>query len=326
MDYQRVGRSGLLVSPIGLGMMSFGNTSSRAWHLDLDAAAPIVRAAVEGGVTFFDTADMYDLGASEEVTGQLLRSIFADRESYVVATKVYYPMADGPGRGGLSRQHVMAAVDASLRRLGTDYIDLYQIHRWDDSTPIEETMQALDDLVRSGKVRYIGASSMFAWQLAKAQYVARTAGLTEFVSMQNLYNLVYREEEREMLPLCRDLGVGVLPYSPLARGLLAGGRSREGTRTTTRGGADPLADEHYTAEDFDIVDAVQAVARGRGVPPAQIALAWLRSRPGVVAPIVGATRIGHVDDALAALTIRLEDDEVTRLERDYRPHRVLGHE
>ena len=241
MEYSTLGDSGLVVSPLVLGMMSYGNNSRRDWHLDLDGARPIVRSAVEGGVTVFDTADMYDLGASEEVTGALLRELFGSREEYVVATKVFYPMSDRPGDAGLSRKHVLAAADASLRRLGTDHIDLYQIHRWDDATPIEETMEALDSLVRAGKVRYLGASSMWAWQFAKAQHVAERNGWHRFVSMQNHYNLVYREEEREMLPLCLDQGVGVLSYSPLARGLLTGSRRRDGEGTTTRSANDPLA-------------------------------------------------------------------------------------
>jgi aryl-alcohol dehydrogenase-like predicted oxidoreductase len=320
-----VGSSGLIVSRIGLGMMSYGDTSRRAWHLDAAAALPLVRAAAEAGVTFFDTADMYDLGVSEEVTGSLLRTVFRSRDDYVLATKVYYPTGDAPTSRGLSRKHLHAAVDASLRRLGTDHIDLYQIHRWDDATPVEETMRALDDLVRAGKVRYLGASSMYGWQFAKAQYTARAGGWTEFVSMQNLYNLAYREEEREMIPLCRDLGAGVLPYSPLARGLLTGSRTRDGGRSTARGRNDPLAEEHYTEDDFTVVDALAGVARARGVPPAQVALAWLLGRPGVTAPIVGVTRPGHLEDAVAALDLVLDDAEVELLEAGYRPHRVLGH-
>jgi aryl-alcohol dehydrogenase-like predicted oxidoreductase len=235
-------------------------------------------------------------------------------------------MADAPTRRGLSRKHILAAVDASLRRLGTDYIDLYQIHRWDEQTPIAETMQVLDEVVRAGKVRYIGASSMFAWQFASAQYTARAAGGAEFVAMQNLYHLAYREEEREMLPLCRELGVGVLPYSPLARGLLAGNHAPDGARATARGGNDPLAGQHYGPEDVAVADAVRAVASARRLPPAQVALAWVASRPGIVAPIVGVTKPKHLDDALAALSVRLTSDEVGALQAPYRPHRVLGHE
>jgi aryl-alcohol dehydrogenase-like predicted oxidoreductase len=322
MEYTTLGASGLVVSPLVLGMMSYGNLSRRDWHLDTDGARPIVRSAVEGGVTVFDTADMYDLGASEEVTGALLRELFGKREDYVIATKVFYPMSDRPGDAGLSRKHVLAAADASLRRLGTDHIDLYQIHRWDDATPIEETMEALDSLVRAGKVRYLGASSMWAWQFAKAQHVAEQHGWHRFVSMQNHYNLVYREEEREMLPLCRDQGVGVLSYSPLARGLLTGSRKRDGSGTTARSANDPLAEELYSADDFDVVEVLREVAGELGRPPAQVALAWLRTRAGVTAPIVGATKLGHLEDALASLDLVLDDDVVARLEAPYRPHEV----
>jgi aryl-alcohol dehydrogenase-like predicted oxidoreductase len=303
-------------------MMSYGVRSSRQWHLTQDEAEPIVRQAVEAGVTFFDTADMYDLGASEEVTGRLLTKLFADREDYVLATKVFYPMGDGPNDGGLSRKHILAAVDASLRRLGVDYIDLYQIHRWDPATPIAETMAALHDVVRAGKARYIGASSMYAWQLAKAQHTAEAHGWTRFVSMQNHYNLAYREEEREMIPSCLDQGVGILPYSPLARGLLA----RTANTTSVRVGNDPLADDFYGEGDLAVVAAVREVAAARGVPPAQVALAWLLARPGVVAPIVGATKPRHVADAVAALDLRLTEAEVDRLETGYRPHPILGHD
>jgi 1-deoxyxylulose-5-phosphate synthase len=319
MEHVRVGDSGLRVSQIGLGMMSYGDTSRRAWHLDADAAEPIVRLAAESGVTLFDTADMYDLGASEEVTGRLLASIFSHREDYVLATKVYYPMGGGPDDRGLSRRHILSAVDASLRRLGTDHIDLYQIHRWDDDTPIEETMRALDDLVRTGKVRYLGASTMSAWQFAKAQHVARAGGWTEFASMQNLYNLVYREEEREMIPLCRDLGVGVLPYSPLARGLLAREGPRDSGQPTSRSGNDPLADQQTNREDLTVAETLRAVARDLDRPPAQVALAWLRQRPGVTAPIVGATKLSHLQDAIQAMDLRLDAAHLDRLE-PYRPH------
>jgi 1-deoxyxylulose-5-phosphate synthase len=326
MEYVNLGRSGLVVSPLVLGMMSYGDTSRRAWHLDLDAARPIVRRAVEAGVTVFDTADVYDRGASEEVTGRLLRELFGSRDEYVVATKVYYPMSDRPGDGGLSRRHVLAAADASLSRLGTDHIDLYQVHRWDHATPVEETMEALDSLVRAGKVRYLGASSMYAWQLAKAQHVAERHGWHGFVSMQNHYNLAYREEEREMLPLCLDQGLGVLPYSPLARGLLTGSRRREGGVTTTRSANDPAAESAYGPEDFDVVEALCAVAQELGRPPAQVALAWLHTRPGVTAPIVGATKLQHLEDALASLDLALDPETVARLEAPYRPHAVSGPE
>jgi aryl-alcohol dehydrogenase-like predicted oxidoreductase len=325
MRYQRLGNSGLTVSRIALGMMSYGDTSRRDWHLDAQAAEPIVRRAVEAGVTFFDTADMYDGGASEQVTGQLLNTLFSNREDYVLASKVYYPMGQGPNDGGLSRKHIVSAIDASLRRLNTDYLDLYQIHRWDDATPIEETMTALHDLVQGGKVRYLGASSMFAWQFAKAQHAASTAGLTRFISMQNHYNLAYREEEREMIPHCVDQGVGVIPYSPLARGLLAGTRERGGDPTTRRGATDPVAAETYTEDDFEVVDALRQVALDRALPAAQIALAWLLHKPGVTAPIVGATKLRHLDDALQAVDVELTADEIATLESPYQTHRVLGH-
>jgi aryl-alcohol dehydrogenase-like predicted oxidoreductase len=322
VDYTRLGSSGLKVSPVCLGMMSFGDKSRRTWFLSEEEAEPIVRRAVELGVNFFDTADMYSAGETEEITGRLLSRLFAQRDDYVLATKVYYPMGDGPNDRGLSRKHIMAAVDGSLRRLGTDYIDLYQTHRWDDETPIEETLAALDDLVRVGKVRYLGVSTMPAWQLSKVQYTAQMGGFTRFVSMQNYYNLLYREEEREMIPLCADQGMGVIPWSPLARGMLAGTRHRDGTRETTRGDNDPFAEELYSDQDFDVVDAVRAVALGRGLPPAQVSLAWLMSKPTVAAPIVGATKIGHVEDAVAATEITLSPEEIAQLEAPYRPHEV----
>jgi 1-deoxyxylulose-5-phosphate synthase len=325
MEYVRLGSAGLRVSRICLGMMSYGHRADRAWHLDEHGAEPIVRRAAEAGVTFFDTADIYDDGVSEEVTGRLLAKLFGRRDDYVLATKVYFSMGSGPNDRGLSRSHILSAIDASLRRLGTDYVDLYQIHRWDDETPIDETMAALHDVVRAGKARYIGASSMYAWQFAKAQYTAHAAGQTGFVSMQNHYNLAYREEEREMIPLCRDQGVGVIPYSPLARGLLTGNRTRDGGRHTVRAGNDPLADTRVSDAAFDIADVLRAVAAERGVPPAHIALAWLLGRPGVTAPIVGATKIGHLDDAVAATEVTLTEAEITRLEAPYRPQPVQGH-
>jgi aryl-alcohol dehydrogenase-like predicted oxidoreductase len=263
---------------------------------------------------------------TEEITGRLLSRIFTRREDFVLATKVYFPMGPGPNDRGLSRKHILAAIDASLRRLGTEYVDLYQIHRWDYETPVEETMEALHDVVRAGKARYLGASSMFAWQFAKAQYVAERHGWSRFASMQNHYNLIYREEEREMIPLCADQGVAVLPYSPLARGVLAGNRSRQGERRTARAGDDPLSDQRYNSPgDFDIADRLAEVAAARDAPPAQVALAWLLGRPSVTAPIVGATRLGHVSDALAATRLTLTGEEVRRLEELYLPHPVLGH-
>jgi 1-deoxyxylulose-5-phosphate synthase len=322
MQYVRLGQSGLKVSRIGLGMMSFGDPGVQAWALAEDDARPIVAQAAEAGVTYFDTADTYSDGASEEITGRLLRRIFARRDDYVLATKVFYPTGTGAGDRGLSRRHILAAIDASLRRLGTDHVDLYQIHRWDDETPIEETVGALHDLVAAGKVRYLGASTMAAWQFGHAQHAARSAGQAAFVSMQNRYNLVNREEEREMIPLCRDLGVGIIPYSPLARGLLAGRRERGRAGRTARSGAD---DRVYRPADFDVVDAVRAVAASRAVPLAQIALAWLLGRPGVTAPVIGATRPGHLDDALAAMELQLDPAEASQLEAPYAPHPPGGY-
>jgi aryl-alcohol dehydrogenase-like predicted oxidoreductase len=325
MDYARLGSTGLKVSRICLGMMSYGDPAQRPWALTLDDAHPIVRRAVEGGVTFFDTADVYSVGASEVITGKLLGQFFANRDDYVLATKVHGTMGEGPNDRGLSRKHILAGIDASLRRLGTDYVDLYQIHRWDPETPIEETMQALHDVVRAGKARYLGASSMYAWQFAKAQQVAERHGWTRFVSMQNHYNLVYREEEREMLPLCLDQGVGVIPWSPLARGMLAGNRGRDGDRRTIRASTDAFGDTLYSDDDFAVVDAVGQVAKELGVSAAQVALAWLLSRPGVTAPIVGATKVSHLDEALAAADVTLPADAVERVEAPYRPHAISGH-
>jgi aryl-alcohol dehydrogenase-like predicted oxidoreductase len=314
MEYTRIGSTGLRISRICLGMMSFGTGGAREWHLGEEAAEPIVRRAVDAGVSFFDTADAYSKGTGEELTGRLLRKFFARREDYVLATKVYYPTGPGPNDRGLSRKHILDAIDASLRRLGTEYVDLYQIHRWDDETPIEETMDALADVVRAGKARYLGASSMFAWQFARAQRVAPVP----FVSMQNHYNLVYREEEREMIPLCVDQGVGIIPYSPLARGLLAR------TASTARSGADPVADDLYDESDLDVVRAVHELAAQREVPPAQIALSWLMDAPGVNAPIIGATRPQHIDDAVVAVDLHLTPEERAGLEAPHRPHRVIS--
>jgi len=323
MEYVNLGNTGLRVSRIVLGMMSYGKDPGREWALDEDAAEPIVRAAVEGGITFFDTADVYNGGQSEVVTGHLLPKLFGMREEYVVATKVFGETMPGENGRGLSRKHVLASIDASLERLGLDYVDLYQIHRWDPTTPIEETMEALHEVVKAGKARYLGASSMFAWQFAKAQ---RTAP-TPFVSMQNHYNLIYREEEREMIPLCLDQGVGVLPWSPLARGLLAGNRTREGERLTTRARTDAFGDSLYTPDvDFDVVDRVAEVASERGVASAQVALAWLLHKPGVTAPIVGATSVDHLAQAIAAERLSLSEDEIARLEEPYVPHAISGHE
>jgi len=326
MDQVRLGATGLHVSRVCLGMMSYGNDSDRPWVLDEAATEPLIRRAVEGGITFFDTADVYSGGASEVATGRLVPKYIA-RDEVVIATKVNGQMTPGPNGRGLSRKHILSAIDASLERLGMDYVDLYQIHRWDPRTPIEETMEALHDVVRAGKARYIGASSMYAWQFAKAQHVAERNGWTRFVSMQNHYNLVYREEEREMIPLCLDQGVGVIPWSPLARGFLTGTRTRSGERRTTRAETDQFTDRLYgRPEDFDVADRVAEVAGERGVPPAQMALAWLMHRPGVTAPIVGATKLEHLEDALAAAELDMADDDMARLEQPYVPHPVLGHE
>ena len=325
MDLVRLGASGLHVSRVCLGMMSYGNDSDRPWVLDEAAAEPIVRMAVEGGVTFFDTADVYSGGTSEVATGRLLRK-FISRDEVVVATKVHGQMTPGPNGRGLSRKHILSAIDASLERLGMDHVDLYQIHRWDEATPIEETMEALHDVVRAGKARYIGASSMYAWQFARAQHVAETHGWTKFVSMQNHLNLVYREEEREMLPLCLEDGIGVIPWSPLARGLLAGNRGRGDDKRTTRAQTDAFNEVLYddTDADFAVVDRLLEVAGERGLPPAQVALAWLLHKAGVTAPIVGATKPGHLEDALAATDVALSPEEITRLEEPYVPHAVSG--
>jgi aryl-alcohol dehydrogenase-like predicted oxidoreductase len=322
MEYVNLGRTGLRVSRVCLGMMSYGKHESREWTLDEDGAEPILRRAVQGGITFFDTADVYNGGESEVVTGNLLRKLFGMREEYVVATKVNGRTMPGENGQGLSRKHVMASIDASLSRLGLDYVDLYQIHRFDRNTPIEETMDALHDVVKAGKARYIGASSMWAWQFAKAQAVAAT----RFISMQNHYNLIYREEEREMIPQCIDQGVGVIPWSPLARGMLAGNRTRAGDRLTKRAETDAFAESLYKPEiDFDVVDRADEVASHRGVSTAQVALAWLLRKPGVTAPIVGATKLGHLEDALAGEQLALSDEEIGRLEELYRPHAVAGH-
>jgi aryl-alcohol dehydrogenase-like predicted oxidoreductase len=303
-------------------MMSYGKHESRPWTLDEQEAEPIVRQAVEGGVTFFDTADVYNGGQSEVITGRLLQKLFGMREEYVVATKVHGQTMPGENGRGLSRKHIMASIDGSLTRLNLDYVDLYQIHRWDPGTPIEETMDAMHDVVKAGKTRYLGASSMYAWQFAKAQHVAST----RFVSMQDHYNLVYREEEREMIPQCLDLGVAILPWSPLARGLLAGNRTREGERRTKRASTDAFADTLYKPDlDFPVVDRATEVANARGLPSAQVALAWLLHKPGVTAPIVGATKAGHIEDALAAESLSLNEQEIAELEKPYAPHPIAGH-
>lgn len=325
MEYLNLGKTGLKVSRICLGMMSYGDPGWRDWVLDETAARPFVQRALELGINFFDTADMYSLGVSEEVTGKLLKE-FVSREEVVLATKVYFPIGKGPNGGGLSRKHIMEAIDNSLRRLGTDYVDLYQIHRWDYDTPIEETMEALHDVVKAGKALYIGASSMHAWQFAKAQYTADLHGWTRFSAMQNHMNAVYREEEREMLPLCQDQGVGIIPWSPLARGFLAGNRKRGEGDPTIRAKSDNFAkDMYYESADFDVVDAVVAIAGEKGVTPAQIALAWLLHKPGVTAPIIGATKMYQLEEAVTAVEIELTEEEIAQIEAPYKPHPVLGH-
>jgi aryl-alcohol dehydrogenase (NADP+) len=325
MQYVNLGRAGLKVSRLCLGCMSYGTPKWREWVLDEDASRPYFKRALEMGINFFDTADVYSIGVSEEITGRALKD-FARRDQVIIATKVHGQMGQGPNEKGLSRKHIMDSIDASLRRLQTDYVDLYQIHRWDYETPIEETMDALNGIVRAGKARYIGASSMLAWQFAKAQHVAEMRGWTKFVSMQNHYNLVYREEEREMNPLCLDQGIGLIPWSPLARGFLAGNRTRDKSGETTRSKSDPFAySMYYRDEDFKIVERVAELAKKRGVKPTQIALAWILHKPGVVSPIIGATKPHHLDDALAALEVKLSADEMKYLEELYVAHPVLGH-
>jgi 1-deoxyxylulose-5-phosphate synthase len=324
MEYVRLGTTGTLVSRICLGCMTYGTPTWREWVLDEAASQPFFERAVEAGITFFDTADMYSLGISEEVTGRALREL-ADRDEIVVATKVYQKMSDRLNDQGLSRKHILKSIDRSLQRLGMDYVDLYQTHRWDYNTPIEETMEALHDVVKAGKARYIGASSMWAWQFAKAQHVAERHGWTKFVTMQNQYNLVYREEEREMIPLCRDQGVGIIPWSPLARGFLAGNRPRGSAGATLRGRTDTIALSYYNDSDHTIVERVAEVAQQRGVNNAQVALAWLLHKPAVTAPIVGASKMQHLDDAIAALELKLSAEELAFLEEPYTPHVVLDH-
>jgi 1-deoxyxylulose-5-phosphate synthase len=325
MEYVRLGSTGLKVSRLCLGAMTYGASEWRPWVLDEAASRPFIGRALEHGINFFDTADMYSRGVSEQVLGRALKAL-TRRDQTVIATKAFYPVIDGPNNRGLSRKHLLDAIDASLQRLGTDFVDLYQVHRFDPETPIEETLDALHDIVKAGKARYIGASSMFAWQFMKMLATSDAHGWTRFVSMQNHYNLVYREEEREMLPLCRAEGIGVIPWSPLARGFLAGNRRGERRGDTVRAQTDDFAHEMYYGEsDFTIADRAAAVAERRGVKPIQIALAWLLAKPGVTAPIVGASRLQHLDEAVAALDLRLEPEEVAFLEEPYRPHAILGH-
>lgn len=326
MQVVNLGNSGLKVSRLCLGMMTYGTSAWRDWVLDEKDSRLFVQRALELGINFFDTADMYSNGASEEVTGRAIRDFTVRRDEVVVATKVFFPTGEGPNQRGLSRKHIMHAIDASLQRLGMDYVDLYQIHRFDPETPVEETMQALHDVIKAGKARYIGASSMYAWQFSRMQYAADRHGWTRFVSMQNHYNLIYREEEREMIPLCIDQGVGVIPWSPLARGFLAGGRTRDKSGQTTRSKSDDFAHAMYYQDmDFNVLDRVIEVAKRRGVSNAQIALVWMLHKPGITSPIIGASKMHHLEESVKALDIELSDEEIAYLEEPYQPHPVLGH-
>jgi len=332
MEYTRLGKSGLKVSRICLGMMTYGSKSWQEWVLPEDEARPFVKRALELGINFFDTADMYSKGVSEEITGRAIKDFASSRDDVVIATKCYFPASsDKPNRSGLSRKHIFEAIDASLKRLGMDYVDLYQIHRFDKDTPIEETLEALHDLVRIGKVRYIGASSMYAWQFAKAQYIADKRGFTRFISMQNHYNLIYREEEREMNPFCVEEGVGLIPWSPLAQGFLAGNRPKPALGEqkggdTTRAKTDKYAKTmYYQDNDYEVLEATQNIAKSRGVASTQIALAWLLHQPNVAAPIIGASKMAHLEDAVASVKIKLTPEELEKLAAPYKPHRILGH-
>ncbi len=325
MDYVNLGSTGLKVSRLCLGTMTYGSKKWREWVLEEEESRPFIRRALDLGLNFFDTADMYSVGVSEEIVGRAIKD-FTSRDRVVIATKVFNPMGDDPNQRGLSRKHIMHAIDDSLRRLQTDYVDLYQIHRFDYETPIEETMEALDEVVKTGKALYIGASSMFAWQFAKMLYTADESGSTRFVTMQNHYNLIYREEEREMIPLCRDQGIGVIPWSPLARGFLAGNRNKEDRGETLRSKTDEYAHKlYYQESDFAVVDRLTEIASKRGLSNAQVALAWILQRPGVTAPIIGASKMKHLEEAVAALDVKLDDAEIKALEEPYQPHPVLGH-
>jgi len=326
MDYTNLGSTGLKVSRICLGCMTYGSKKWREWVLEEPESRPFMRRALEMGINFFDTADMYSVGVSEEILGRALKEFGPSRDKVVIATKVFNPMGDDPNQRGLSRKHIMHAIDDSLRRLETDYVDLYQIHRFDYETPMEETLEALHDVVKMGKALYLGASSMFAWQFAKMLAAQDAMSLARFVAMQNHYNLIYREEEREMLPLWREEGIGVIPWSPLARGFLAGNRSKENFGETVRAKTDEYAQKlYYQDSDFVVVDRLTEIAEKRGVPNAQVALAWVLAQPGITAPIVGASKMQHLEDAAAALKIKLTDEELKALEEPYRPHAVLGH-
>lgn len=326
MEYVNLGNTGLKVSRICLGMMSYGTPHWREWILDEEQSRPFIQTAVDKGINFFDTANMYSLGVCEEVTGKLLRECLP-RDEYVLATKVYFPLKQIPNGGGLSRKAIMFAIDESLKRLGTDYVDLYQIHRWDYDTPIEETMEALHDVVKSGKARYIGASSMWAWQFAKAQQIAERNGWTKFIAMQNHYNLIYREEEREMIPLCIDQGVGIIPWSPLARGFLAGNRTRDEWGETHRAKTDTIAHNlYYQESDWDIVDGLKEIAGRLGKSPAQVALAWMLHKEGIHSPIIGATKMYQLEEAIDAVDIQLSGDDTKALEEPYQPKAISGHQ
>jgi aryl-alcohol dehydrogenase-like predicted oxidoreductase len=325
MQYVHLGRTGLKVSRVCLGCMTYGTPSWREWVLDETQSRPFFKRALELGITFFDTADMYSLGASEEVLGRAMRELGANRDDLVIATKVFQPMSDKPNDRGLSRKHIMASIDNSLRRLGMEYVDLYQIHRFDAETPLEETLEALHDVVKAGKARYLGASSMWAWQFMRALGMQERRGWAPFVSMQNHYNLVYREEEREMIPLCRSQGVGLIPWSPLARGFLTGNRPRGEAAATLRGRTDSISHAYYSDAEYAIVDRLHEIADAHGVPPAQAALAWLLHKPGITAPIVGASKMPQLEDAVAAVEVQLAPDEIAALEAPYEPRAVRGH-
>jgi aryl-alcohol dehydrogenase-like predicted oxidoreductase len=325
VEFLPLGKSGLKVSRLCLGCMNYGSSQARPWILDEEAALPFYRQAIDAGINFFDTADLYSQGKSEEVTGRALQKLGVAREHIVIATKVFYPTGSTPNEQGTTKKHVRHAIDASLQRLGVDYIDLYQIHRYDRSTPMEETLAALTDLIKQGKVLHIGASSMYAWEFARFLHIARTNGFAQFVSMQNHYNLIYREEEREMIPFCREENIGVIPWSPLARGFLAGNRPRSGEGETTRGKSDASSRRlYYQESDYQVLDRVTDLAKKRGMSNAQLAIAWMLHKPAIISPIVGATKPHHLDEAIKALDVRLSDDEIKYLEEPYRPHAVLG--
>jgi aryl-alcohol dehydrogenase-like predicted oxidoreductase len=326
MQYTRLGSTGLKVSRLCLGAMTYGSKQWRPWVLSEEEARPFIKRAIELGINFFDTADMYSVGASEEVLGRALKDFGPGRDRTMIATKVFYPISDDPNDRGLSRKHIFNSIDLSLRRLGTDYVDLYQIHRFDYETPIEETLIALNDLVRAGKVRYIGASAMYAWQFMKMLMTSDKLGVARFVSMQDYYNLVYREEEREMHPLCRAEGVGIIPFSPLARGFVVGNRRKEDYGETVRAKTDEFSRrQYYSGQDFAIVDRITEVAKQRGVNNAQIALAWVLQQPGVTAPIIGASKMNQLDDAVAALDLKLDDAELKLLGEQYKPRAIMAH-